>query len=252
MSTDLETSPLVDLDAPRQALNMRRAAMITASLGIAHAVLLLVAFSIISRYLPNSDSSELEFQAFYSDEGRRRLVLYTGIYLVPFAGIAYIWFTVALRAWLQGSVARLNRLLSDVVLVCGIIYVALLFGEGAAISVVSIDLIIEDERIAVAIARQFPHYGASLFLIFAMRMAAMSVFALSNIARSTTIFPRWFVYAGFGVGLALMLTASLNPLLVAVFPIWLVVFCMFVILHVRRTLPTGDEPAGSAPAAQAG
>jgi hypothetical protein len=163
---------------------------------------------------------------------------------VPFAGIAYIWFTVALRAWLQGSVARLNRLLSDVVLVCGIIYVALLFCDGAAISVVSLDLVIDDERLAVALARQFPHYGASLFLIFAMRMAAMTVFALSNISRSTTVFPRWFVYSGFAVGIALMLTASVNPLLVAVFPLWLVAFCTFVILHVRRSQPDQADLAG--------
>jgi hypothetical protein len=245
MSAELTAAPMVDPDSRREALNVRRAAMITAGLGIAHAVLLLAAFMVIRRYLPHGKSPESDFQAFYGDEGRRRLVLYTGIYLVPFAGIAYIWFTVALRAWLQGSVARLNRLLSDVVLVCGIIYVALLFGEGAAISVVSIDLIIEDEKVAVAIARQFPHYGASLFLIFAMRMAAMTVFALSNIARSTAIFPRWFVYSGFGVGIALMLTASLNPLLVAVFPIWLVIFCTFVIRHVRRAYPDGAGPRGT-------
>jgi hypothetical protein len=245
MSANAATATPVDTDSRREALNVRRAAMITAGLGIAHAVLLLAAFMIIRRYLPHGNSPESEFQAFYGDQGRRRLVLYTGIYLVPFAGIAYIWFTVALRAWLQGSVARLNRLLSDVVLVCGIIYVALLFGEGAAISVVSIDLIIEDEKVAVAIARQFPHYGASLFLIFAMRMAAMTVFALSNIARSTAIFPRWFVYSGFGVGIALMLTASLNPLLVAVFPIWLVIFCTFVIRHVRRAYPDGAGPRGT-------
>lgn len=242
MSAESATGPLVDPEAPQQPRSLRRAAMITAGVGIAHALLLLIAFMIVRRYLPHVDSPESEFQAFYGDEGRRRLVLYTGIYLVPFAGIAYIWFTVALRAWLQGSVARLNRLLSDVVLVCGIIYVALLFCDGAAISVVSLDLIIGDEQLAVALARQFPHYGASLFLIFAMRMAAMTVFALSNIARSTTVFPRWFVYSGFAVGIALMLTASLNPLLVMVFPLWLVVFCTFVILHVRRPLPGPAEP----------
>ena len=91
-----------------------------------------------------------------------------------------------------------------------------------------------DEELMFSLARQFPHYGASLFLIFAMRMAAMSVFALSSIARSTTFFPRWFVYSGYVVGIALLLTASLNPILVAVFPIWLIVFCVLVILHARR------------------
>lgn len=230
-------------------LDLRRAATITASLGIVHAVLLLVAFVIIHRYLPDVNATESQLQAFYSGDGRRRLVLFACLYLMPFAGIAYIWFTVALRAWLQGAVKRLNRLLADVLLVCGVIYVALLFCGGAAISIVSIDPVIGDQQLAVPLARQFPHYGASLILIFALRMAAMTTFALSNIARHTTVFPRWFVYSGFGVGVALLLTASLNPLLIALFPIWLTLFCTFVILQARTRPSEPAQPAlaGSTP-----
>jgi hypothetical protein len=237
MSESSANALLSQSEPGQESLNVRRAALITAAVGITHAVLLLASFLIIRHYLPRVDSPESAFQTFYNDETRRKLVLYTAIFVVPFAGIAYIWFTVALRAWLQGSVARLDRLLSDIVLVCGIIYVAMLFSYGAAISVVSIDLVIGEEQMTVALAQQFPRYGSSLVLIFAMRMASMMVIALSNIARSTTIFPRWFVYSGFVVGIALMLTASLNPLIVAIFPIWLVVFCSFVIVHVRRSRP---------------
>jgi hypothetical protein len=209
-------------------------------------VLLLIAFSIVLRYLPQVDASEAEFREFYAEGSRRRLVLYAGIYLVPFAGMAFIWFTVALRSWLRGTVDRLNRLLADILLVSGVIYVALLFGDGAAISVVSVDPFLGDEQLAIPLARQFPHYGASLFLIFAMRMAAMMVFALSTIGRSTSVFPKWFIYTGYAVGVALLLTASLHPLLVAVFPVWLIVFCSFVIRHARRRKPDGARPADPA------
>lgn len=237
---------LAEASASSEPLELRRAAVIASAVGISHAVLLLIAFSIVLRYLPRVDASEAEFREFYAEDGRRRLVLFAGIYLVPFAGIAFIWFTVALRSWLRGTFSRLNRLLADILLVSGIIYVALLFGDGAAISVVSVDPFLGDEQLAIPLARQFPHYGASLFLIFAMRMAAMMVSSLSTIGRSTSVFPKWFIYTGYVVGITLLLTSSIHPFLVAVFPIWLIVFCSFVIRHVRGRMAEPAGPAGPA------
>jgi hypothetical protein len=75
----------------------RQAAYLTAGLGIVHAVLLLVSFWIL-RNMPGPGASEATLNAFYGGADRRR-VLAVGLYLLPFAAIAFVWFIVALRMW---------------------------------------------------------------------------------------------------------------------------------------------------------
>jgi hypothetical protein len=52
-------------------------------------------------------------------------VVLVGLYLMPFAGIAFLWFIVALRMWITHSASRENVLLSNIQLVSGIVFIAL-------------------------------------------------------------------------------------------------------------------------------
>lgn len=64
-------------------------------------------------------------------------MLLVGLYLMPFAGIAFVWFIVALRMWEEGSSHRRSVLQSNLQLISGIVYVALFFVGAAASSVVA-------------------------------------------------------------------------------------------------------------------
>lgn len=233
MPTDLDP----DLTIQAEAHVLRRVAIITAASGIAHAVLLVMAFVLIRRNSPAVNASESDILEFIGDESRRRMVRIGGVYLVPFAGIAYIWFVVSLRAWLSRSVNRLTPLLANLLLVCGVAYVVLFFAAGAALSVISFDFSSDTVANVTGISTlywQFPRFGTVLLFVFAMRMAAMMVFAISTISRSSGLFPRWFWLSGYLVGLLLLLTSSLSPLIVLIFPVWLTVFCVLVIIGARR------------------
>jgi hypothetical protein len=70
-----------------------------------------------------------------------------------------------------------------------------------------------------------------------MRLAAMFVFTTSNITRRHGLLPRWFALVGFAVGLFLLLSASLNPLLIVVFPAWVLVLSVLLLLRVKQ-MPT--------------
>lgn len=83
-----------------------------------------------------------------------------------------------------------------------------------------------------------PSFGATLLLVLGMRMAAIFVFATSNLARSHGILPRWFVYSGYVVGLFLLLSVSLSPLLAVVFPVWVIVFSVLLMARARH-IPVG-------------
>jgi hypothetical protein len=201
-------------------------------LGFTHAVLFLLSYWLLTS-TPGARATDEELVAFYEHGSRSQLIL-VGLYLMPFAGIAFLWFSVALRAWIRASSPRESELFGGVQLVSGILYVALLFGAAAASSVMAVSIEFSHAPLDPMIARQFPQYGATLMLVFAMRMAAMFVFTTSRIGRTTAVLPPWFTYAGLVVGLFLLLSATFNRALVLVFPLWLLCLCALLLGRARR------------------
>src|SRR5215204_2785084 len=206
-------------------LVVRRAALLTASIGLVHSLLFIAGSLVLKTQTPGIGASDEVLMAFFEDPDQRRTVVIAGLYLIPFAGIAFIWFFVALRMWISASAPRLSAMLSNVQLVSGIIYTTLVLAAGGSMSVMAASVELSDGAIDPLIARQFPQYGVSLLLVFAMRMAAMFVLTTTNLGRMTGILPRWFIVIGFVVAVMLLLTASLNSWLVLVFPAWILVFC---------------------------
>lgn len=206
--------------------------MLTAGVGLAHALLFLLAYWLLSTS-PGIDATNAEIVDFYASGNQRRVVL-TGLYVMPFAGISFIWFIVALRMWIAASMQREHALLSNIQLVSGIIYVALFFIAGAASGATAAVAQYAEAEIDPVVARQFPHYGTTILLVFAMRMAAMFVFTTTGIARSVGLLPTWFTWLGYGVGVFLLLSATFSPLLVLVFPAWLLILCLILVGRARQ------------------
>jgi hypothetical protein len=161
-------------------------------------------------------------------------VIAVGLYLIPFTGIALIWFIVALRMWVTATAPRENVLFSNIQLVSGIIFTALLFVAGASMSVTAATVEFSSGPIDPLLARQFPQYGSMVLLVFGMRMAAMFVLATSNIGRSTGILPNWFAYLSYAMALGLLLSISLSPWLVVVFPAWILACCAILLDRARK------------------
>src|SRR5215212_1228876 len=178
-------------------LAVRRAAMLTAGIGLVHALLLIAGAFVLKTQTPGVTASDEELIAFYQDPDQRRVAVVAGLYLIPFAGIAFVWFFVALRMWISASAPRLNMMLSNVQLVSGIIYTTLVLAAGGAMSVTAVTTELSGGAVDPMVARQFPQYGASLLLVFAMRVAAMFVLTTTNLGRLSGILPRWFVVMGF-------------------------------------------------------
>jgi hypothetical protein len=217
--------------------------MLTAGVGIAHAVLFMLAYWLLSN-TPGARASDSDIGQFYTSAAERRLVL-AGLYIMPFAGIAFVWFIVALRMWISQSNRREDVLLSNIQLVSGILYVALFFASSATTSATAASVEFADAGIAPDMARQLPLYGNALMFVFAARMGAMFVFATSNIARANKVLPRWFTLLGFAVGLFMLLSASFTPILILVFPVWLLMLSGLLLLrasHIPAELTLGEGP----------
>jgi len=228
-------------DAAEHGRSVRRVATLTACVGGIHALLFLLSYWLVSG-VPGANASDAEITEFYESEERWRIVL-AGLYVGPFAGMAFIWFLVSLRMWVDSSARRVNVLLSNIQLVAGIVYVALLFAGLAASSVVAASVEFADGEIDPVAARHFPQYGDTLLFVFSFRMAAMFVFTTSAIGRKAGILPRPFVWSGYGVGLFLLLSAGFEAWFALVFPLWLLALTGILLVRARRIPPELRLPA---------
>ncbi len=233
-------------DAQPAGRTLRRAANLTAAVGIAHAVLFILSY-VLAMGIPGAKATDAELVTFYTGGDRQRIIL-IGLYLMPFAGIAFLWFIVALRMWIAHSARRLDALFSNVQLVSGIIYVALFLTAAAALSATAASIEFAGSVMDPDVTRQFLQFHNTMVLVLAMRMAAIFVFTTSNIGRSTGALPRWFIYAGFAVGLFLLLSASFSPALVLVFPVWMMTLCVILLWQARRVLADTVLPLRPMPA----
>jgi hypothetical protein len=191
--------------------------------GIVFAVLLMVGLVIVRSALSGATPSVL-----FADPGRRRL-LQAGLNLVPFAGIAFLWFIGVVRD--QIGVVE-DRLFSTVFLGSGVLFVAMLF-LGAALSAGLLQHV-------GASAAQTPSglelwdYGRdatrTLVSVYAMRMAAVFTQSVSTLAMRTGALPRWVALLGYIEALALLLVATDNQWVQLAFPAWVLVLSITILL----------------------
>ena len=240
---DVTSSAPDATDTPEErGRSLRKAAMLTAAVGIAFSVLFSVSFLLMAT-VPGAKATDEEIFAYYGTQ-ERVLPAVVGLYVLPFAGIAFLWFIVAVRMWAAASVRRVNNLQSNLQLISGIVFVALFFVGAAAMTVLAASVQYADGPIDPVTARQFPIFGSTILIFFAMKMAAMFVFTTSALARSSGILPRWFAWVGFGVGLFLLLSATLSPFLIFVFPVWVFVASVILLGKAREIPQEARLPPG--------
>ena len=238
----LDTAPDEATPAAR-GRSLRKAAILTAGVGLVFSILFTVAFVLLLD-LPAIEATDDEIVAYYAS-AERVLPVAVGLYLLPFAGIAFLWFIVALRLWAAASTKRLNNLQSNLQLISGIVFVALFFVGAAAISVLASSVQFADGPVDPVTARQFPIFGKTVILFFAMRMAAMFVFTSSALGRSARILPSWFAWVGVVVGIFLLFSATLTAVLILVFPAWVAVLSLILLRSAREIPEDVRLPAGA-------
>jgi hypothetical protein len=83
---------------------------------------------LLLRARPAAGSSAQEIADFYLERDSGRVAL-VGLYLAPFAGIAFLWFIAAIRSQIG---EREDRLFATVFLGSGLLFVVMLFATSAA------------------------------------------------------------------------------------------------------------------------
>jgi hypothetical protein len=214
----------VSTSAPVLTARRWRSRRSAAIAGIVFAVLLLAGLTMIRIAL-----SESTFQALQTDPQRRGLIRLS-LHLVPFAGIAFLWFIGVVREQL-GNVE--DRLFSTVFLGSGLLFLAMLF-MGAVNSTGLLAMLAGPNPNADLFA-----YGRNstqaLISVYAMRMAAVFTLSVSTVGLRTSGLPRWVSFLGYLVALTLLLAAGEHKWFQLLFPTWvLLVSVVILFTHPHR------------------
>jgi hypothetical protein len=218
--------------AGERRAQFRQAARLTSFFGVVFAVLFTAGLYLLTAS-PGPLVSDQALVDFYSS-GNRQLIFIGGLYLIPFSAVAFLWFIAALRHWAELSGRPIDHLLSTVQSFSGVGFITLVFAAAGATTVIASSIDAGNTTIDPVLAKQFPYYGRVLLMVFGLRMAAIFVMSTANIGHRARIYPLWFAIASYLVAALLFLTASLNRVLVVVFPLWIVVLSGLIWMRAKR------------------
>jgi hypothetical protein len=165
-----------------------------------------------------------------SDSSRRGAVL-LGLGLVPFAGIAFLWFIAVVRDRIGDAE---DRFFATVFLGSGLLFIAMLFAAAAAAAGLVASA---GDRSLNLVASGAWRTGRDLIYqlltVYSMRMAAVFTIATSTILHRTATGPRWLAIAGYAIAVILLVTAGLLSWIELLFPAWV----LAVSLHILTAKP---------------
>jgi hypothetical protein len=205
----------------------RKIALPAAIAGIVFVVLYVISFYLLAK-TPLGNATDAEIIAYYGDGTNLTLTL-AGMLIMPFVGIAFLYFMVLLRATSRATGLRASRVLGNAQLATGTIFIALLFTATAGLAATPAAMRFASMQTDPVAARVLPIFSMTVLLGFGMRMASMFVFTSSSIGRATGLIPKWFSYVGYGVGLVLLFAFTVAAWFALLFAIWVLAVCIVIL-----------------------
>jgi|SRR5271155_1739986 hypothetical protein len=180
--------------------------------GIIFSVLMITALVLLRISVPPRLSTT---GAWLTEPGKRAAVA-VALNLVPFAGIAFLWFIGVIRDRVG---EREDRFFATVFLGSGLLFVAMLFVAAAVAGglIAGASLGLPDSS-TLALARNIT---SGLLNVYSMRMAAVFTLSTVTIARRTQIVSRWLTIAGLAAAVVLLIGVGISPWVELVFPAWI-------------------------------
>jgi hypothetical protein len=202
-------------------LTTPRAAAIS---GIIFSVLMIVSLSIIRITLPDDPATP---GFWLTDSGERNAIKFA-LNLVPFAGVAFLWFMGVIRNRLG---VLEDQFFATVFLGSGLLFVGSLFASAVAAGALeeikpALNIQQADREIYYFVQR----LSYTSLNVFAIKMAGVFIFSTCTIALRTKIFPRWIAFSGFVCGVSLLVVISNWLWIALLFPLWILLVSTQILL----------------------
>jgi hypothetical protein len=194
--------------------------------GIVFALLFAASLILLRLSVPSDLTSEIEWLR------QSRNYLSVALVLVPFAGIAFLWFIGVIRDRF-GEME--DRFFSSVFFGSSLLFIGMVFMAmaiaGALVASVDVDgtYIISQDVVIFARALML-----QISNVYALRMAGVLMISLATIWLRTQLMPRWLVGLTYLLAAALLLIISLNLWITLLFPAWVLLVSVYVLLQSHR------------------
>jgi hypothetical protein len=209
------------IPATSKALRTPRAAAVA---GIVFSVLLSTSLVLIRSTVPFNPSRSGDTALNPASQG----AILVAVNLVPFAGIAFLWFIGAVRDRIG---QREDRFFATVFLGSGLLFVAMLFVSTA----MAAGLLVTFQSAAInSLSTEVWRLGRNvtytLVITYAMRMAGVFIISTATIALRTEFMHRWLALLGYVLALVLLLSSGLLPYVELLFPIWVFLVSVYTLI----------------------
>lgn len=147
--------------------------------------------------------------------------------LLPFAGIAYLWFMGVMRDRL-GHLE--DQFFSTLFFGSGLLYLAMTFASAAIAGGILIVYAFDPELLTNSGVYVFSRAIIYKFNnVYAMRMAGMQMIVLGTIWVRTQVMPRWLAVITFVFALMLLISIGLTQWIVMIFPTWVFMISAYIL-----------------------
>lgn len=217
-----------DTELIRQSVRTPRAAAVA---GIIFSILLISSQLLIWFSIPANPLGPAAAIVAHSDS----VVL--ALNLLPFAGIAFLWFIAVVRDRL-GELE--DRFFSTVLFGSGLLYVGMMF-IATAIAGALVSLLITHPAAMAAsgiyvLGRMEIYRFTS---VFGAKMAGVFMMSSSTIFLRTRVVPRWIALTGYVLAIGLLLSIGVFTWIPAVFPLWVLLVSVCILIEGQRPRATG-------------
>ncbi|MGB7878780.1 MAG: hypothetical protein WBL31_08460 [Ilumatobacteraceae bacterium] len=209
--------------------------------GILFSVLLTVTYVLLRSTVPEDPTDAGEWLS--TGSGRVDIALW----LVPFAGIAFLWFIGVIRDRLG---EHEDQFFSSVLFGSGLLFIAMAFIAsalaGALIASYQLDPVATIENGIYTVERE------TIFRItnvFGVRMAGVFMFSAGTIWLRSGTMPRWMVVITYTVAIVQLFSLGFTLWFTLLFPAWVLIVSVHFLLYPPNLAEDADDtPAESASA----
>ena len=211
--TDEETMTRANWKTPKAA----------AIAGILFCVLLLAVFWLLRISVPNDP---LEPGDWLRTSSSRVAI---ALNLVPFAGLAFLWFIGVLRDRLGN---REDRFFATVFLGSGLLFLAMLFAAGAIVGSMLAAFALYRDTFVDSMMFHFARLLAyNVINIYAAKVAGAFMVSTSTLLILTNLAPRWIALVGYALAILLLFGSYYAGWVFVLFPMWILVLSLYILLE---------------------
>lgn len=210
---------MTEIVSTQARLKTPRAAAVA---GILFSVLTIVSLVLIRLTIPATPQEEGDWLA----EGWDTVSL--ALNLLPFAGIAFLWFIGVIRDRLG---AHEDRFFATVFLGSGLLFLAMLFSTAAMAGGI---LRIYGAAPGAQMDADVYAYGRAvmeeIMSVYTNKMAGVFMITTSTLALRTGIVPRWMAYLGLALAVVLLLSLAYFAWAILVLPLWVLLISTYILI----------------------